>query len=733
MSGDYIFLSYSHRDSGKIQPIVDWLEEHYHVWYDKNLGVAHEYNEEIADHIRNAKIVIAFFSGPYIESPYCRDEIMYARTKGVEILGIVISPVQLSEGMQLRLGRFQMLNFTTGQIDFEKIISNSHIQKCKKESAAGLLIDHLHQTGAQLQVNQVPHLLFSTDFDSKNNFSARTEWTESKSGKLRVPIGLRQDVQTDEITEAYYDTAHGHQCIYGKTMSGKSTLLQTIVMQFIEKYSPDAIQFYMLDFGNYMLEVFKNAPHVGDTMDSSDLEKVKRFFLYMETELRDRIRFFRNGSYSLYAQKYGPSRPVILIVIDGFEVFHERYLSTEKNQEAFRALLREGNRAGILFLLTRETTRNILYGMPRENIQPLTALGYATGEKYSDALNESVGITDDARARIQRENFETPGKGMIKAGKKLYVFQSALPGDIAEDYDRYDALAAKCMQMRRAWQGKRAPGVPAIPEDFSFDLFLEMPEVAEMPVDRNRLLLGLQLYSARPVAISLTNSYIYSIAGRKSSGKSNLLRIFMKQAVMQNAGGIVVDPDGIHTSLGKEAGLVYASTAQELVRAYWALLGELKVRIAERQKRLSNTAAGPEAQLPGQSKPFYVFIDGLEAFFNLVKAAAATEPTICTGIQKIIEKGTDCGVYFFITVDSDKKGWQFSEPAPGLLKLIQANCNNGVFLGGNVFDSAWYGIDFLGNKAYQYDIELAHGKGTALLIRRNSMVEDIVKIPLYQK
>ncbi len=68
MNGDYIFLSYSHKDIGRIQEIIDKLETDYHVWYDKNLGAAREYNEEIA-----------FFSHSYMASPYCRDEIMYAR------------------------------------------------------------------------------------------------------------------------------------------------------------------------------------------------------------------------------------------------------------------------------------------------------------------------------------------------------------------------------------------------------------------------------------------------------------------------------------------------------------------------------------------------------------------------------------------------------------------------------------------------------------------------------
>lgn len=716
MSGEYIFLSYSHKDTEKIQSMIGWLEQHYHVWYDKNLGAAREYNEEIADQIRNAKIVIAFFSASYMESPYCRDEIMYARTKGVEILGVLIDDVQLSEGMQLRLGRFQMLNFTS-DVKYEKIISNQYVISCKREKESESLLESLRHVNDEKKIKQLPRMLFATDFNTKNTFSIGGVWKKAESGTLRVPIGLRQDINTDDISEAHYDTAYGHQYICGKTMSGKSTVLQTTLMQLMEHYAPDTVQIYLIDFGNYMMELFRHAPHVGDVMNSDNFEKIKRFFIYVERELNERSQFFRNGSFGTYTQKYGLEKPVILIVIDGFEKFYEEYLSKAENQKVFKMVLREGMRNGILFLLEKGTTKRVTYDFSMENVYTLMAMGYETAEIYEEAFGGYGYLTDESKNRIKQENFELPGKGLIKNGKKMYLIQSALPIDVAEDYDRYDALIVKCKEMRSKWTGPCAEKVPGVPEEFTLEYFESLPEVKKKRAESEDMPIGLTAYSVQPISISLTENAFFPIIGQQHSERSNLFRLFLKEVVGRNWTTIVIDWQKTHEKIAREHNLMYASTSRELFDVCTELMKLIKSR------EDSNVTYDP----------IFIMIDGLKEFYAMLRDPFSKEKNIGNFMHNIIEKGIKRNIYFVFTAGLKNGFNDYVEPVNGMNARILDGYRQGILLGECIVqDDYWLGhrSSFRNARKYTYDLEVSHGRGIGLLADKfESDEEYLIKIP----
>ena len=729
MTTPYIFLSYSHKDTTTIQPALDWLERNYHVWYDRNLGAAREYNEEIADQIRNAAIVVAFFSESYMESPYCRDEIMYARAKGVEILGIVIGEVEMSEGMKLRLGRFQMIEHGSEE-EYTKIAENELVRGCRKDENGvdHTLLGNLHQLNEQKQRKQLPRMLFATDFEGQNSFSANGEWKENKNGMLRVPIGLRQDLDTDEIAEAYYDAAYGHQYIYGNTMGGKSTLMQTILLQLMEHYSPDAVQFYLIDYGNYMMEVFHQSPHVGDVMGQDDPEKIKRFFLFIEKEREERIRFFKNGSYSAYAQKYGVKKPMILVAIDGFETFCEKCLEDEVNQEAFKNLLRDGMRAGILLLLGKGSLWNRVYAFRIENVRTLAALGYEKADKYDEAFEEFMSFSDQRKKRMQRENFELPGKGMIKAGKKLCVFQAALPLDVAEDYDRYDAVLEHCQTMGCLWQGKKAKKVPSIPASFTFKTFLSMLEAADCLKGRRNLPIGLNIYTAEPVFVPLGETYVYPIVGHDSSGKSNFLRFFMRMAGAKGFKGMVFDSQRRHRTLAEEMDMYHVSVYEEMMESCRVLMKVVKDRQNLKLNREKEPITGA---FSGEAEPFLIFIDNLTDFYKMLHMEEDNKNSISKFYYQLLENGMNYGIHFVVGLEADKRVSEYVEPIAGMTKLFQGKWRQGIYFGEKIVDEPWFNVDYLQAKDVNYDIGHKHGKGTGLVVRRSGVEkEGLVRIPL---
>lgn len=101
----YIFISYAHKDSHKVIPILEELQKRrFRFWYDSGIDVGTEWPEYIASSLGKASCVLAFISENAQMSPNCRREITYSINAGKAVLVVYLEECSLSPGMQLQLG-----------------------------------------------------------------------------------------------------------------------------------------------------------------------------------------------------------------------------------------------------------------------------------------------------------------------------------------------------------------------------------------------------------------------------------------------------------------------------------------------------------------------------------------------------------------------------------------------------------------------------------------------------
>lgn len=113
-SEPYIFISYAHADDDRVLPVVeDLYRRGYKVWYDEGIEVGSEWQECIAAHLMQAKLVIAFISNAYIKSDNCRREMHYALTKKIKTINVFLEETELSPGMEMQIGNiFALMKYT---------------------------------------------------------------------------------------------------------------------------------------------------------------------------------------------------------------------------------------------------------------------------------------------------------------------------------------------------------------------------------------------------------------------------------------------------------------------------------------------------------------------------------------------------------------------------------------------------------------------------------------------
>lgn len=137
-SEGYLFVSYAHRDTEQVLPVLAALQERgYRVWYDDGIAPGSEWPENIAQHLNDCALVLAFVSNRSMESANCRREITFALSKKKPFLGIVLEPTQMSLGMELQLSAQQCVMKYSYQEEarfLEKVCACPDMEPCLEKA-----------------------------------------------------------------------------------------------------------------------------------------------------------------------------------------------------------------------------------------------------------------------------------------------------------------------------------------------------------------------------------------------------------------------------------------------------------------------------------------------------------------------------------------------------------------------------------------------------------------------
>lgn len=100
----YLFVSYSHRDTAKVYPILDALYDcKYRLWYDESCETGNDFRDELRMRIENAEAVLLFVSESSMASPFCGMEIIVARENNKRLYPIYLDASAIPPAFQILL------------------------------------------------------------------------------------------------------------------------------------------------------------------------------------------------------------------------------------------------------------------------------------------------------------------------------------------------------------------------------------------------------------------------------------------------------------------------------------------------------------------------------------------------------------------------------------------------------------------------------------------------------
>ena len=299
------------------------------------------------------------------------------------------------------------------------------------------------------------------------------EWEADRS--LEIELGMLDIPDEQDQRPFMYDLEEmSHTAIYGSAGFGKSTVLQSIVMNLARSNSPSQVNFNLFDLGTNGLLSLKDLPHTADLVRLEDEEKLVKFLNILKAEIARRKELFLEasvGSLSQYEQKTGDQLPVIVNLIDAWDSLKDNALD-DPVQEVITQLIRDGANVGMYVIITALRPNSI-----RSN------LSSNIPTKIGLFMNDETDITDVVgREKLPVE--EIAGRAQIKLDlpRSLHI---NLPTEGEDDLDRLTNLTTEVEEMNNAWQGDRPKGVPMLPNVIDLEWFKANKDVQAWIKDGN--------------------------------------------------------------------------------------------------------------------------------------------------------------------------------------------------------------------------------------------------------
>jgi hypothetical protein len=182
---------------------------------------------------------------------------------------------------------------------------------------------------------------------------------------FNIPIGWTTSGDIVSLTLGAANSQH-HALLAGKTGSGKSNLLHVIIHSLCEKYAPQEVDLYLLDYKEsteFTVYAKPILPHARLVSTESDPEYGVTVLKHLVSELEHRADLFKSAGvrdFSEYRTVHRTSLPRVLLLIDEFQVlFTEGRQVAEQAEQLLAQLVKQGRSFGIHLLLATQTLKGI--------------------------------------------------------------------------------------------------------------------------------------------------------------------------------------------------------------------------------------------------------------------------------------------------------------------------------------------------------------------------------------
>ena len=251
-------------------------------------------------------------------------------------------------------------------------------------------------------------------------------WTGDTSKEINVPLGPAGAKKTQSMRLGKGTSQH--VLIAGKTGSGKSTMMHALITNLALNYSPNEIQFYLIDFKKgveFKLYDHYKLPHARVIAIESEREFGLSVLEQLDRELKKRGDLFRDLSVQdlagYRASGHPEPMPRVMLIIDEFqELFVEDDKLAQDCSLVLDRLVRQGRAFGMHVLLGSQTLGGS-YSLPRATMGQMAV---RVALQCNEADSSLILSEDNTAARLLTrpgEAIYNDANGMVEGNHPFQV------------------------------------------------------------------------------------------------------------------------------------------------------------------------------------------------------------------------------------------------------------------------------------------------------------------------
>lgn len=496
-------------------------------------------------------------------------------------------------------------------------------------------------------------------------------WHEANKG-LAVIVGLVDAPEEQRQYPFVLDfMKNGHQILYGAPSTGKTTFLQTLLTSAALAYTPEQVNFVILDYGSFILKAFEGLPHCVIAADPTDEEKVKKAREFLRNELATRRKLFSaEGVANLesYREAIGKPVPAIIVVVDNIASLSNQ---SSDMMDILNQTARDGGGLGVYLMITAGNNGGFLYKIS-QYVKGNHTLQMTEKTDYKPLVG--------GEGRMYPGNY--PGRGLTKGALE---YQTALCVEGNSETDRSRKLRALCQAMAEAWTGKTASLEAAEAEANA------VVEAGELTSTKDMVQLGMMKQPRAPVEFVFNEMNGCVISGTYGGGKSSILGMI--------AAALSKDPD---TKL-------YVYEDKSFMEKFCK--GAVIMHKPEEADKVIAQLEAEYNDRDEDSKGRIVLC--IDDFYNFYQEITQESADI---LEAISRGGSERGMYLYIAIDSKGLNQFFSWEVSLMKEMLK--CGNAIVTGGSLKEYRAF------NNLYRED-NIFFGKNEGCIIH-NGKVETLM-------
>ena len=467
---------------------------------------------------------------------------------------------------------------------------------------------------------------------------------EIQSNRPVAALGIFDDPAHQKQSLLMHDLWNGGTlAVYGAPQSGKTTFLETYMLSLAVRYQPTETQFYILEYGGFRLEAYKELPHTGGYSNDNDPDCAKRIIKFLIDELSERKQLFHKlhvSSCEGYYELENKPIPVISLLIDNANSFLQNYGDFTPD---ITKLIKEGATYGINVIMSIVGTSGVY------TIAPFIRKSYAL--RLNDVSEYSNII---ATVRTDVSGFPV-GRGFLNVDNAALQFQTAIIYAELGDAKRYSETTKWISEKAKTYKGQLPKRILRVPDEIFYGELTGDPFV-----------IGIDKETIESISMPLTGERSLLISYGMYNANSSFIRCLIRQA--EASGGLVYMYSG---NAGEYTDLVVDERITDSINDLDKIMNPVHAALKERQDALNQNG----------NMTFPVIMVIIDGMLNVIKNAPLE---INRWLEAFITLSEGLG-YIFVGCDTMDNMAEVNYSADSIL-AITARKGPCMIIGGKISD-----------------------------------------------